>query len=358
MSIREVKILLFIIVVWRLGLEVVAAIGEQFVPIRGGFLGPSRWANLDGVHYLSIARNGYFTYEQAFFPVYPLLIKILATLTGLPGVWAGLIISHLAFIVGVIGWYRLGKELGLLKKPIDIWPLLLFPTSFFYIALYNESLFLAASVWSMWLINRRKWFVGSLLGGVAGGVRLFGVFGVIWVLIKKLFGKRYEVPWWTWVILLAGLIGYVIYLQWYFKDPIMFIHAQSAFGAGRSGSKIILLPQVIYRYLKIYLMVSAGSLNFWVAVFEGWIWVYGIYLLWINRMKKNLWPYLAFSAAVLIIPTLSGTLSSMPRYFLSAYPLFWLIAKREKWRDTITGVIFALILAVLTALFIRGYFIA
>src|SRR4030042_3666725 len=34
------------------------------------------WANFDGVHYLLLAEKGYaFGLTQAFFPVYPLLIK-------------------------------------------------------------------------------------------------------------------------------------------------------------------------------------------------------------------------------------------------------------------------------------------
>ena len=36
------------------------------------------WANFDGEHYLAISMFGYKFLEQAFFPVYPLLISIFA----------------------------------------------------------------------------------------------------------------------------------------------------------------------------------------------------------------------------------------------------------------------------------------
>src|SRR3989304_9578488 len=35
-------------------------------------------ANFDGAHYLLIAKNGYSQYQQAFFPLYPLLIRSLS----------------------------------------------------------------------------------------------------------------------------------------------------------------------------------------------------------------------------------------------------------------------------------------
>ncbi|MCX6732101.1 MAG: hypothetical protein NTV98_01000 [Candidatus Roizmanbacteria bacterium] len=37
----------------------------------------SAFASFDGVHYLLIARQGYSQWEQAFFPLYPLFIRIL-----------------------------------------------------------------------------------------------------------------------------------------------------------------------------------------------------------------------------------------------------------------------------------------
>src|SRR5581483_12525830 len=35
-------------------------------------------SNFDGVQYLIIAKEGYYTYNQAYFPLYPLTIRVLA----------------------------------------------------------------------------------------------------------------------------------------------------------------------------------------------------------------------------------------------------------------------------------------
>lgn len=356
---REIKIVFLLVLVWRIGLELVVLLGAKIVPLRTGFLGPNPWTNLDGVHYLSIAENGYFAYEQAFFPVYPLLIKLVTDLGWWNSGWSALIISYLGFVIGISGWYLVGKELKLISRPVDVWPILLFPTSFFYIAGYNESLFLALSVWSMWFMIKNKWLLGSVLAGIASGTRLFGVFMLGFLFIKKIQERiKPIIPLWSWFIIPAGLIAYMIYLQQVYGDPLMFIHVQPAFGAGRSGAELIFLPQVIYRYIRIYATVPPLSLNFWVAVFEGLVFLYGMYLIWNNRTQKFFWPYLVYAGGILLLPTLSGTLSSIARYFLSAYPLFWTVRSGEKPRDTIIAVFFAIGLVIFTILFTRGYFVA
>src|SRR3989344_1707248 len=58
-------------------------------------------ANFDGAHYLLIAKNGYAQYQQAFFPLYPLLIRWLSPLFLNNHLVTGLLISNLSFLVGL-----------------------------------------------------------------------------------------------------------------------------------------------------------------------------------------------------------------------------------------------------------------
>ena len=59
------------------------------------------FANFDGIHYIHIARYGYNQYEQAFFPLYPLLISILQPLSGGRYFWTGFLISNVTFLLGL-----------------------------------------------------------------------------------------------------------------------------------------------------------------------------------------------------------------------------------------------------------------
>ena len=105
------KLLVFFIS-WRLllftflGLSVYLSLQKNFL---GGGLGnyikaPYFWAwgNFDGEHYISIAQRGYGQGEQAFFPLYSLLIKGLSVLFG-KGieiyVLMGLLISNFSFFI-------------------------------------------------------------------------------------------------------------------------------------------------------------------------------------------------------------------------------------------------------------------
>jgi len=118
----------------------------------------------------------------------------------------------------------------------------------------------------------------------------------------------------------------MIYLQLNFNDALYFWHAQPVFGAERSGSSFILLPQVIWRYIKILLTVSNIKYEFWVALSELVFSLYAVSLLIIASIKRIRPSYLIFSWIAILAPTLSGTLSSMPRYVLIAFPIFIILA--------------------------------
>src|SRR3972149_9378290 len=102
------RFLIAAFLIWRTILFLVAKIGESVSPQRMGFLGPSVWANFDGIHYLSIAQNGYMRFQEAFFPLYPLLIRILAKSVLFDHyLWAGLLISHVSLFIALIIFYKL-----------------------------------------------------------------------------------------------------------------------------------------------------------------------------------------------------------------------------------------------------------
>jgi len=352
---------LILFIFWRLGLALVEIFVSPLWPLRQGFLGPVSWANMDGVHYLSIVRNGYFQFEQAFFPLYPLLIKYLTSLTRIPSYIIALGISHTAFLAALVLLYNYLKEQNS-KYPLwIILLLLLFPTSFFFASVYGESLFLLFAVAAMYAAHKRLWIIAGIAGMLASATRLFGVFLFPVILLHYISEKKPKrltdiagislIPF--------GLIAYMSYLWMNIGDPLAFFHAQPAFGAGRSGSALIFLPQVIWRYLKIFATVPFTDLVYQVAVFEILALVGGLLLCWQGWKEKNNRLYLLYSAAVLILPTLTGTLSSLPRYFLSAFPLFFVLGSMHNMRvKTVIAVIFGVLQVYFASAFLRGYFVA
>lgn len=132
-----------------------------------------RW---DSIHYLNIAQHGYpNATETVFYPLYPLLMRVVGFVVGSDAA-AGVAISVGALIVGLTLLHRL-TELELGRRAADVTVLLLAfaPLSFFFSAVYTESLFLALSVGSVYAARRGRWRLACGLGALAAATRVTGV---------------------------------------------------------------------------------------------------------------------------------------------------------------------------------------
>ncbi|MEI7850177.1 MAG: mannosyltransferase family protein, partial [Chloroflexota bacterium] len=111
----------------------------------------SMWTKWDSQYYVDIATNGYwFRPEQqsnvAFFPVYPLLMRLVGSLVQGNVILAGFIISNLAFFIALIFLYKLtALELddGSAGRTVFTW---LFSRHPSFSSVYTESTFLMFSV--------------------------------------------------------------------------------------------------------------------------------------------------------------------------------------------------------------------
>ena len=65
------------------------------------------WANLDGGHYISIARDGYYEFEHGFFPLYPLAIRLVHSLAKFPYVISGLTVTYVSLWIFLTRFWRL-----------------------------------------------------------------------------------------------------------------------------------------------------------------------------------------------------------------------------------------------------------
>lgn len=221
-------------------------------------------------------------------------------------------------------------------------------------------------------IKQKELLDGILFAAASSLIRIQGIFLIFPIFFsfydfKKAFFVNVRVMLRHQIILLIapfiGLFCYMGYLYIYFHDPIYFFTAQPSFGAQRSTS-IVLLPQVFFRYLKIFITAS-HNFQYFVAVLEFIFFTASFTasaILGYSAYKhKNSFEFglALFSLAYIILPTLTGTFSSLPRYTLLALAQYIVFAKikNKLYRGVILGVcIFAQI--VLLSLFSRGYFIS
>lgn len=361
------KKLIIFFFIWRIGLFIVAAISPQIIPVFGdrfpywqeslvsSNLPHFIWAfgNFDGVHYLRIAENGYaYQYTQAFFPVYPLLIRVVSPLTLGNHLLAGLLISNLAFFAALLIFFKLIKQT--FDQKIAFWSclfLLAFPTSFYFGAIYTEGLFFLLLIGFFYLQLKQRLLAAAILAAISSGTRLIGLFQGISVL--KIRNLRSQMP-----LLIApiGFVAYVLYLKIAFDNPLYFLTSQDIFGQGRSTDQIVLLPQVIYRYFKI--MLTTQGLPLANALFELAATVFALSII-IFGHKKIKREWLLFSLLAILTPTLTGTLTSMPRYILVVFPIYIILARIKSLTFKILIIsIFVILQLLLTVIFAQGYWVA
>ena len=392
--------ILAVFLVWRIGLCVISATADSFLvyqpsfPYADGILDtyelPRRiysWGNFDGVHYITIIEKGYLSTGliQAFFPLYPLLTNILNFFVN-NALVAGLLVSNSAFVAFLFVWYSyISQELSKKIAQLSTALILIFPTSFYFGSLYTESLFMLLVITSFWATRKKKYWLVALTIFLASATRVTGILllpavllEIIWpklqlttqpVSIQKLKQElvagfatvsKYVVPIATVSLGSLGLLAYMAYLYKYFSDPLYFFHVQSEFGGGVRQENLISYPQVVYRYIRILFTTNPVDLKYFSYVQDFVVSIVGLLVLLYSATKTRL-SYVVFSLLAFIVPTLTGTFSSMPRYILVCFPLFIVLAlwaEQSKVFKYSWFIISGILLVLNTVLFIQGYWVA
>lgn len=388
------KQILAIFIIWRVYLFTVAYLATFLLPVFGNrfpyantVLMPTQlpawiwgFGNFDGVHYLRIAQNGYNAeFTQAFFPLYPLVISALNIIPKNPNLntqifvdpgyfITALILSSIFFLLSLFMFYkllRLDYSNNIALGSIIL--LLVFPTSYYFGSVYTESFFLFLVVSSLFYIRKNNFVLAGLLGSLASATRIFGLL-LIPVLLIEIFLKikrneinteKNEVIKAVIGVLLIpfGTLYYMLFLKLNFDNPLFFLNSQPFFGAERTSETIILLPQVIYRYIKIFITVPLNTQLFLNALLEFIFTLIplGVLIMYIKRLRLS---YLVFTLGCLVIPTLTGTLSSMPRYSLMGFLLLPVVVNTVNKFYKVIALLFIVLGLVLIGFFTRGYWVA
>ncbi|MFZ1721814.1 MAG: hypothetical protein WAU07_04900 [Microgenomates group bacterium] len=345
------------------------------------------WANFDGVHYITLSKFGYVGTGliQAFFPVYPLLVAAISQVIE-SQIISGLLISFLAFVGVIYTLYLLVK----LKfdHSVALWSciaLLSFPTSFYFGSMYTESLFLFFVLQSFYWYERKKWLLLAVFITLASATRLIGIALVPVLLIdlgikstvlehdfKTIWNSKWQIvtsistSWKNNIRAVlaitsgsSGLLGYMTYLAITFGDPLYFYHVQEEFGGGRE-ERVILFPQVVYRAIKILFTVPNSTVRTPIYIQELLAGTLPIFIL-LLLYKKFPKTWVFFSLFALLLPSATGTFSSMPRYMLVAFPIFvsiGMFATKYPKYGLLCLLLSTFALVFNTILFIQGYWVA
>ncbi|MCL5003685.1 MAG: hypothetical protein M1352_00250 [Patescibacteria group bacterium] len=274
------------------------------------------WITLwDSGHYLEIAIKGYEYPNQAFFPLWPLVLKSLS-LTGISIYKIDFFLSNFFCLIIFILFYNLGvKIIGRPAAQKALILLAVFPSSFYLISGYSESLFLIQALTFFCLLEAGRFKSASFVSALATATRFSGV-GLSAALL--VMNTRITRKLLLFAISILGLLSYLIYLKLYFGDPLLFVRGVWEWGRFHYWKSMVFPPITIFSAAYDLIKNRGGGLFRYCDFLFGLAFLALLPLVY-KKLGKN---YLVYSLILILIPLSSGKTESLIRYLLPVFPVF------------------------------------
>ena len=290
----------------------------------GGLLGAlTSW---DGWWYLGIARNGYHAaalapgyHDYAFFPLYPLLVRILSfPIPRLDGLVA-VLISNALFLVALALLYRLTCEvLDERRATLTCVYLCLFPFAWVFSMAYGEGLFLVLTLWALLEAEHGHAGRAAVLASLAGATRLPGILLMVPIalILWRRVSDRRALAWLAFIPVFAA--AFLAYTAWLSGSLGSFAAEKTGWGSsgiGTAGAGTSLGAGLD--------PLQASLLVTFLAY---------VFLLVYLRPDRVPLAYATIPVLTLAAVFARGELESVGRYGMVAFPFVWALAGRgSRW---------------------------
>ena len=341
--------------IWFLSIIITAYFGFVSFPnsqrFSSSFL--KSFANWDGGHYIGIAEFGYTEkFQYAFFPLYPLLIRIIYSVTH-DYLIAALAISISSTFIAINLLYRLigdNFDKGVAQKTISY--LIFFPTSFYFLTAYSEGLFFLLVVSTFYFLRTNRFFWATLAASLASATRLAGL-AVVFALLMEVYATK-GINKKNWYALLSSL-GFVIYCWYLFTqtaDPFYFVQAETHWLRNLSIPGVSFWESI--KGLSSGYLITKNFNAFLDLAFA----IFGVGMI-IRAFRFLPISYSVYGLISILLPLLSSSLSSIPRFLLPIFPIFILLAFIKNQHSVFAyQLISIMLLAVFITLFMNGYWVS
>lgn len=344
LSARDWRLILACFIGSRLWLTLVGLVTLHFVPssLPVPNMGvdsyaatvPDLYVRWDSLWYLLVAEHGYSTVvppfqdpahiNYAFYPLYPLAIWALGSITTLPAAIAGLIISNASFLAALVVIFILAEHWSR-SKPVaglTVALLCIVPQSFVFSAVYTESLFLLLTALSMLLFERRNYALAGVVAALGSAARSNGVF------IAVYFGLA--------LLRERGLVG--VFRIW--RTPEAYL-------------PIILAPLGLFAFWWFSMLTTGDAFAQKSTMVHGWQWVFDwpwnnivnqlsgkdfhaqyfmvaslvLFAASLTLLRRETWPLFGYCLACFILFWTGSLANSLLRYALVLFPIFYGLAR-------------------------------
>ena len=316
------------------------------------------WGRWDAVHYLDIATQGYQGTDMAFFPLFPLAIRILGALIGNHLV-AALLITNASFFFGLLFLYKLLEHEY--DRPVArraIFYVSIFPSAFFFSAAYTESVFFMLTVASFYYMRSHRWWMAGIIGFFAALSRVEGVLLVVpfvieWYMQYKNDLARHVTSLYGGALIPLGLFTYMAYLWVLRGDPLYFSHVQIHWNRHLAPPWV----SVINAFHKISIATQGQTIANQAMEIGFTALMIAILVIGWKQLRPS---YIAYMALSILIPMSTSSLMSMPRFALVLFPMFAILALRgeKPWVNNLIVAFSLPLLGLFTVLFADWYWVA
>jgi Gpi18-like mannosyltransferase len=322
----------------------------------------SIWNTWDTTHYLNIAKEGYSSSTVnerhlliAFFPLYPLLIKIFSYIFQ-NYLISALIVSNAGYIFAAYFLYKLARiDYDSDESLRTVIYFSIFPTAYFLHAPYTEGLFMALTIASFYYARNGKWAASGLLGMLATMTRITGILIFAGLIIEYLdqrnFKKeeiRKDILW----IFVVGL-GMLVYLginYATFGTPFKFLEVQREHWG-------MYLSHPVLGFYNAGLIIDWGDPGYKVhgGVLQLFFGLSSLALIIYSFFRIRL-SYSIYSLATWIVVTSTSFLLSLPRFVLTIFPIFIVLALLGRRKGVNFTIIFIslLLYSLFLSFFVQG----
>jgi hypothetical protein len=324
----------------------------------------------DSEWYFRIATEGYryngdptIPQNIVFYPLYPMLARGLAAISGIGAPDALLLVSNISGFFAIILLFKLVREeFGDRLALATVALLSFFPASVFLSAGYTEPLAMLLIVSFFLVLKRKHYWSAALLAGLAVADRSTGIL-LLPIMLWEMWLNRDQKPFFLALIpcvLIAtsGLWLFMIYLWYEFGNPMVFSEGQAAFHLGATQGARLMSALKLEPFTRMIL----NDWNPWGL--DSWLTLLFIALIFAGCFRLRA-SWTLFAMGVLLLPylTLSGGPSgfvSMSRFNLVSFPLFVTMAHiglRARWLTVGAIGLFSAALFMNAALFARRIWI-
>jgi hypothetical protein len=262
----------------------------------------------------------------AFFPVFPLAIRVIAHLSGASLLLTGAVLSSVTGLTAMVAvWFLVRQYAGSAAADRATLLLALFPGAFVFSLVYAEGIVITLVALGLWALRQQRWLLAGVAGALATATSPVALaFGVscLWVAVVHLRRERSWRALVTPALVPTGFVGYQLWL-WRHTGNL---------GAWRLTERggwhsYLSLGYPLHVASRFLTLTSTANMN--VVVAGTAVAVVGAAVALRDRQPA---PIVLYGLTVAALALLTAPVGLRPRFVLDAFPLVVALGVRLRGR--------------------------